>query len=184
MSIIVQLMSGEIITVSTGSNRECNSKRFRYLLGPMINQDPSLITLFLKESESDKSDEKEFIDLTFCEKIRPGNHIYAIVRDREHFYFRYYKGRFRLFFEDGEIVKSNTYIPYGSNIYVEIDTYWQDLRIAIMNYRMRIGYYSSSCEYENEEYDRHFRGLGSADIVESYINDILKIDTPESNIYF
>ncbi len=172
MSVTVQLMSGEIISVSIEDGNFINTERFRYLLGSIIKQDPNLITLFLK------SDENEFTDLSFCEKLRPGDRIYAIIRDRENFYFRRYNRGFKLFFKDGDIVKNNTYIPQGSNIYVEIDTYWPDLRIVIMNYRMRMGYYPP------EEYDRHLRALGNVDAVESYINDILKIDTPECNICF
>lgn len=174
----VQLMSGDIHTVYFRYNNIC-AKKIRELLGPIINQDPCLITLFrkVKDEEDDDDDEEELSDY---ELIYSGENIYAIIRDREEFYFRSISnGRFNLFDKDRKPVTCD--LPYGSNIYVEFRIYYSNLVEDVVDYRRKCGY--SGYRYELDDCDL-CKGLAYGEAVEGYINDILKIKMPECNIYY
>jgi hypothetical protein len=173
-------MSGDIhrfsIEDNYGFKKIKNIKTVRMLLASIINQDYNLISLFEKM-------EDEFIEIN--EKIvLPGDHYYAFITERKHFYFRKDNAsysKYCLFDTEGKIVST---MPSRSMIYIDNSINWSHVIEPVIKHRKDEGYDDYDSQDENYNYDDIYDSITSIEAIESYIEDILKININNSVISF
>ena len=176
MSVTVQLMSGDIYSFSIENKKDIpiqNILNIRISLASIINQYYNFITIFEKV-------EDEFIEIN--EKIlKPGDHYYAIVIEKQDFYFKKdpYNCKYSLFDKEGNRVYN---VPSRSIIYVDYFIDLIQIIESVIKYRKEDGYEGYDSDDENFDYDDLYDSITTIEAIDSYIKDILKINIDGSVI--